>query len=142
MVKFANNNHGREYEKIIWFLMVGLAFTALQVAMVADAHAFSTQDMGVGLKFKDLADTVVPVTENPAVKEMEHKVQCAKIEDSDERTNCLNDLAQEIPTGQSLRNANRQLRSEPANPQVKVSPWLQSTIEPDTDRKPLEIGGN
>ena len=103
-------------KKLFGFLMVGLAFTALQVAMVADAHAFSTQDMGVGLKFKDLADTVVPVTANPAVKEMEHKVQCAKIEDSDERTNCLNDLAQEIPTGQSLRNANRQIRSEPSNP--------------------------
>ena len=43
--------------------------------------------------------------------------------------------------GQSLRNANRQLRSEPANPQVKVSPWLQSTIDPDI-RRPLEIGGN
>jgi len=42
--------------------------------------------------------------------------------------------------GQSLQNANRQLRSEPPNPQVKVSPWLQSTIEPDTDRKSLEIG--
>ena len=43
--------------------------------------------------------------------------------------------------GQSLRNANLQLRSEPANPQVKVSPWLQSTIDPDSNRKPLEIGG-
>jgi len=43
--------------------------------------------------------------------------------------------------GQSLRNANRQLRSEPANPQVKVSPWLQSTIDPDVNRKALEIGG-
>jgi Ca2+/Na+ antiporter len=42
--------------------------------------------------------------------------------------------------GQTLRNANRQIRSEPPNPQVKVSPWLQSTIEPDTNRKPLEIG--
>ena len=42
--------------------------------------------------------------------------------------------------GQSLRNANYQLRSEPPNPQVKVSPWMQSTIEPDTNRKPLEIG--
>jgi hypothetical protein len=41
--------------------------------------------------------------------------------------------------GQSLRNANRQLRSEPPNPQVKVSPWLQSTIEPDINRRPLEI---
>ena len=43
--------------------------------------------------------------------------------------------------GQTLRNANQQLRSEPPNPQVKVSPWLQSTIEPDVGRKPMEIGG-
>lgn len=42
--------------------------------------------------------------------------------------------------GQTLRNANLQLRSEPANPQAHVSPWLQSTIEPDMNRKPLEIG--
>ena len=42
--------------------------------------------------------------------------------------------------GQSLRNANRQIRSEPPNPQVKVSPWLQTTIEPDSNRRPLEIG--
>ena len=42
--------------------------------------------------------------------------------------------------GQSLRNANLQLRSEPANPQSKVSPWLQSTIEPDVNRKAMEIG--
>ena len=43
--------------------------------------------------------------------------------------------------GQTLRNANLQIRSEPPNPQAKVSPWLQSTIEPDTNRKPMEIGG-
>ncbi len=43
--------------------------------------------------------------------------------------------------GQTLRNANQQLRSEPPCPQVKVSPWLQSTIEPDLGRKPFEIGG-
>ena len=41
--------------------------------------------------------------------------------------------------GQSLRNANRQLRSEPLNPQVKVSPWMQTTIDPDINRRPLEI---
>ena len=40
--------------------------------------------------------------------------------------------------GQSLRNANRQLRSEPANPQVAVSPWLMSSIGPDLERRPLE----
>jgi len=42
--------------------------------------------------------------------------------------------------GQTLRNANLQLRSEPPCPQVKVSPWLQATIEPDVSRKPFEIG--
>lgn len=42
--------------------------------------------------------------------------------------------------GQSLRNANMQLRSEPANPQLKVSPWLQTTIEPDINRRAMEIG--
>ena len=42
--------------------------------------------------------------------------------------------------GQTLRNANLQLRSEPPCPQVKVSPWLQSTIEPDVSRLPFEIG--
>ena len=42
--------------------------------------------------------------------------------------------------GQSLRNANLQLRSEPANPQLAVSPWGNSTIGPDMSRRPLEIG--
>ena len=42
--------------------------------------------------------------------------------------------------GQSLRNANLQLRSEPANPQLNVGPWNQSTITADMQRRPLEIG--
>ena len=41
--------------------------------------------------------------------------------------------------GQSLRNANWQLRSEPPNPQNPVSIFNQSTIQPDTNRRPLEI---
>lgn len=43
--------------------------------------------------------------------------------------------------GQTLRNANLQLRSEPPNPQVKVSPWNQTTIDPDMGRLAFEIGG-
>lgn len=40
--------------------------------------------------------------------------------------------------GSSLRNANLQLRSEPPNPRdPNLSPWNNSTIEPDTTRKPL-----
>lgn len=42
--------------------------------------------------------------------------------------------------GQTLRNANLQLRSEPANPRGNTGPWLQSTIEPDLLRPSLEIG--
>ena len=42
--------------------------------------------------------------------------------------------------GQSLRNANLQIRSEPPNPQVNVGPWNLSTIEPDFMRPPLELG--
>jgi hypothetical protein len=40
--------------------------------------------------------------------------------------------------GQSLRNANQQLRAEPPNPQMKVSIWNETTIEPDLIRRPLE----
>jgi hypothetical protein len=42
--------------------------------------------------------------------------------------------------GQSLRNANLQVRSEPPNPQMNVGPWNQTTMEPDFMRPPLEIG--
>lgn len=45
-------------------------------------------------------------------------------------------------TGTSLRNANLQLRSEPANPKLETGPWNQSTITGDTMRRPLELGGN
>jgi hypothetical protein len=41
--------------------------------------------------------------------------------------------------GQSLRNANYQLRSEPPNPQVPISVFNQTTIEPDVNRRTLEI---
>jgi hypothetical protein len=42
--------------------------------------------------------------------------------------------------GQTLRNANLQLRSDPIIPKQHVGPWMQSTIEPDLGRVPLEIG--
>jgi len=45
--------------------------------------------------------------------------------------------------GSSLRNANLQLRSEvPIPKNNNISPWMNSTIDPDTHRKPLEIGGS
>ncbi len=42
--------------------------------------------------------------------------------------------------GTTMRNANLQLRSEVPNPQVAVSPWLISTIEPDVRAVSFEIG--
>lgn len=42
--------------------------------------------------------------------------------------------------GQSLRNANLQLRSDPPNPKMEVGPWNHSTISGDPYRRPLELG--
>ena len=42
--------------------------------------------------------------------------------------------------GQSLKNANRQLRSDPPNPKMEVGPWNHSTISGDPYRRPLELG--
>ena len=42
--------------------------------------------------------------------------------------------------GQTLRNANLQERSDPIIPKTTVGPWMQSTIEPDLGRVPLEVG--
>lgn len=42
--------------------------------------------------------------------------------------------------GQTMKNANLQLRSDPIIPKQNVGPWNQSTYEPDYARVPLEIG--
>lgn len=42
--------------------------------------------------------------------------------------------------GQTLRNPNYQLRSDPVIPKSDVGPWNHSTIEPDIGRVPLELG--
>ena len=42
--------------------------------------------------------------------------------------------------GQTLRNPNLQLRSDPIIAKADIGPWNQSTIEPDYARTPLEIG--
>jgi hypothetical protein len=42
--------------------------------------------------------------------------------------------------GQSLRNANLQLRSDPVISKADIGPWNQSTIEADLGRVPLELG--
>jgi hypothetical protein len=42
--------------------------------------------------------------------------------------------------GQSMRNANYQLRSDPPIDRMNVGPWNQTTIEFDTSRRFFEIG--
>ncbi len=42
--------------------------------------------------------------------------------------------------GQTLKNPNLQLRSDPIIPKQDVGPWNQSTYEPDLGRIPLEVG--
>ena len=42
--------------------------------------------------------------------------------------------------GQSMKNANLQLRSDPPIPKQNVGPCNQSTYEADISRQPLEIG--
>ena len=42
--------------------------------------------------------------------------------------------------GQTLRNANLQLRSDPIISKSDIGPWNQSTIQPDYGRVPLELG--
>ena len=42
--------------------------------------------------------------------------------------------------GQTMKNANLQLRSDPVIQKGDIGPWNQSTIEPDLMRVPLEVG--
>lgn len=42
--------------------------------------------------------------------------------------------------GQTLKNANLQLRSDPTIQKKNVGPWNNSTFEPDLARVPLELG--
>jgi len=42
--------------------------------------------------------------------------------------------------GQTMKNANLQLRSDPVIQKSDSGPWNQSTIEPDLMRVPLEVG--
>jgi hypothetical protein len=42
--------------------------------------------------------------------------------------------------GNTMKNPNLQLRSEPPNPQLNIGPWNNSTFAPDLMRTPLEVG--
>ena len=46
------------------------------------------------------------------------------------------------PTQVHRSRKNWDLRSTPPNPQIEVSPWNMSTIDPDTSRRHFEIGAS
>lgn len=41
--------------------------------------------------------------------------------------------------GQSLKNPNLSIRSDPPIPRTDIGPWSQSTVDPDTNRRGFEI---
>ena len=57
------------------------------------------------------------------------------IYDELEEPNILTDRISFNTLSQPLRNSNLQLRSEPPNPQVLVTPFYQTTMEPDMNRR-------
>ena len=53
--------------------------------------------------------------------------------------NSINQRLGWVKPDDQLRNANQQIRSEPFNQQSVVSPWMQSTINPDIWRRQFEL---
>lgn len=110
----------------------------------------NTGPVGAGSDLDDNDINATEVNDNTMVAQMEDpsallpKVQGENNQDFNAAAgNFLNNenlvSTFQIPTqSQTLRNANLQLRSEPPNPQDTVCPWMQSTIQPDLHRKPLE----
>jgi hypothetical protein len=63
----------------------------------------------------------------------EYEIKCKERKESTTRSIGINTI------GQSLGRSNYNLRTEPAVPIHVVSPWLQTSISPDINLKPLEI---
>lgn len=87
------------------------------------------------------------------VKEVAHPTELLPKSDSNvlSKLNPMSNDAQVLPDmlgagammgsqSSSLRNANLQVRSDPAIAKVDVGPWSNSTIEADNMRVPLELG--
>jgi hypothetical protein len=96
-----------------------------------------SQNFSMGVGNTSVASSLLP---SPNVSSQEGFEDC-----NESFTNALGNQAMLSSSGQigtdtvgSLRNTNQSLRSEPPNPMMSVSPWLNSTIYPDLLRRPLE----
>ena len=64
----------------------------------------------------------------PQIKALQEKIKGGKL---------LGELDHPSNFDISLRNASHDLRAAPLNPKFNVGPWLNSTIEPDYNIKPI-----
>ena len=81
--------------------------------------------------FKDIKVNEPTLTENQNNNLQDEQI----IYDELEEPNILTDRISFNTLSQPLRNSNLQLRSEPPNPQVLVTPFYQTTMEPDMNRR-------
>jgi hypothetical protein len=104
----------------------------------ADRLSLCAQNMPTGgTSALNVASSLLPM---PAKENMEGFESC------ETSTNLLanqvfltpNGLLGTDTTGNSLRNSNLSIRSEPPNPVLAVGPWNLSSIYPDLTRRPLE----
>lgn len=83
--------------------------------------------------FKEIKLNEPELTEN---KNQKNNLQNEQIiYDDSEDINILTDRISFNTLSQPMRNSNLQLRSEPPNPQVLVTPFYQTTMEPDMNRR-------
>ena len=87
--------------------------------------------------FKEIKVNKPTLTENQNPKNnLQNNLQNEKIiSNESEVINILTDRISFNTLSQPLRNSNLQLRSEPPNPQVLVTPFYQTTMEPDMNRR-------
>jgi hypothetical protein len=114
----------------------------LQPANYGDAKASVDQSMDVSnYQMADTAnpDQLLPKDENSKWGDMNPVSTSADGQAMPDLLNAVSRVG--IDTiGQTMRNANLQLRSDPTIQKQNVGPWSNSTMEPDLARIPLELG--
>ena len=138
--------------RIILVVFFCISTLSLMSQNISDALNYTNNNIdgsarfsAMGGAFGALGGEISSISLNPAGSAIFNNSYFSLSFASDKKTNDVNLLKAGhhigIDTiGQSLRNANLQLRSEPANPQVNVGPWNNTTMEADNMRVPLEIG--
>lgn len=142
---------------IIWALMsYSKSKTHVKDSMTVGAVKPASSEMDAELAgASGAALQPAPLNENvgTSVKEVAHPTELLPKSDSNvlSKLNPMSNDAQVLPDmlgagammgsqSSSLRNANLQVRSDPAIAKVDVGPWSNSTIEADNMRVPLELG--